>query len=546
MRSRQEPALRPVPVPRTGLRERLADESGFLRAVELVTSRGPLAASRAARIVALAEELADSDLAHVFSITDNVGGYPKLAPEALGVKLLAQGQQVIVHLSCKDLNRNGLESRVWTLASMGFENILAISGDYPAAGYRGDAAPVFDLDSVGLLEMLRQMNAEMSGELERARPGAEGAPKKRRAESVVAPIRLLPCAAVSPFRHLEAETIPQYLKMERKIAAGAELLITQTGYDSRKWDELLRYMALKGLRTPVLAGIYVLSGPAARHFHKGLVPGIALSDRLLALVEEHATGPDKGKAYFLELAAKQVAIARGLGFRGAYLSGNLGADDYRTIFGTADSFAPEDWRAFAKELCFPKPGDFYLFEPDPATGLNAAELDREYAQSLTPEGRKALRSRVPLDYRFNRMVHDGFFDEHSRGFGLGRAVYGAVDNREKTKQLLHIGEQLAKLPLFACRDCGDCSLPEIAYLCPESQCAKNQRNGPCGGSHDGICESTSRQCIWVRAYNRLKPYGEEVRMLDRKVTVKDGRLRSTSSWANRFLDRDHVRSEPTE
>jgi hypothetical protein len=47
---------------------------------------------------------------------------------------------------------------------------------------------------------------------------------------------------------------------------------------------------------------------------------------------------------------------------------------------------------------------------------------------------------------------------------------------------LHGIEQALKVLQFDCKDCGDCSLPEIAYLCPESQCAKNQRNGPCGGS----------------------------------------------------------------
>ena len=48
---------------------------------------------------------------------------------------------------------------------------------------------------------------------------------------------------------------------------------------------------------------------------------------------------------------------------------------------------------------------------------------------------------------------------------------------------------------FQCKDCGDCSLPDIAFLCPESQCAKNQRNGPCGGTREGRCE--------VDGYRRL-------------------------------------------
>ena len=49
--------------------------------------------------------------------------------------------------------------------------------------------------------------------------------------------------------------------------------------------------------------------------------------------------------------------------------------------------------------------------------------------------------------------------------------------------------------------------------------------------------------MWVRAYNRLKPYGEELRMLERRPTVRDASLRHTSSWANRFLDRDHASSK---
>jgi methylenetetrahydrofolate reductase (NADPH) len=100
-------------------------------------------------------------------------------------------------------------------------------------------------------------------------------------------------------------------------------------------------------------------------------------------------------------------------------------------------------------------------------------------------------------------------------------------------------EQAVKVPLYDCRDCGDCSLPDLAYLCPESHCAKNQRNGPCGGTSDGRCEIDVRECIWALAYDRLKPYGEELAMLDRPPVVQDNALRRTSSWANTFLGRDH-------
>jgi methylenetetrahydrofolate reductase (NADPH) len=93
--------------------------------------------------------------------------------------------------------------------------------------------------------------------------------------------------------------------------------------------------------------------------------------------------------------------------------------------------------------------------------------------------------------------------------------------------------------MFHCRDCGDCSLPDIAYVCPESICAKNQRNGPCGGTRDGLCEVYDTECIWSQAYERLKAYGESDGMLDGPVVVKDNALNRTSAWANTFLGRDH-------
>ena len=111
------------------------------------------------------------------------------------------------------------------------------------------------------------------------------------------------------------------------------------------------------------------------------------------------------------------------------------------------------------------------------------------------------------------------------------------------RKAAHALEQAAKVPLFGCKDCGDCSLPEIAYVCPESQCAKNQRNGPCGGTRDGICEVYDTECIWSDAYERLKAYGEEESMLDGPVVVKDNALAGTSAWANTFLGRDHLARE---
>ena len=127
-------------------------------AAELVTSRGPITAGGGEKVLALARELAADPRIDVLSITDNPGGHAMVAPDALGTDLVSRGQEVIIHLACKDWNRNALESRGWQLSSAGFHNVLALSGDYPLVGHRGLAAPVFDIDSVGLLSLFSEMN----------------------------------------------------------------------------------------------------------------------------------------------------------------------------------------------------------------------------------------------------------------------------------------------------------------------------------------------------------------------------------------------------
>ncbi len=259
----------------------------------------------------------------------------------------------------------------------------------------------------------------------------------------------------------------------------------------------------------MLANVYVLTRTVARLFNANEIPGCVVSNDLLATIEKAAAGADKGKAFFLELAAKQVAIARGMGFRGAYLAGHtLPATDVEKVLALAESLAP-DWQALAKEVQHSPAGTFFAYRGDSASGLNTDELDPRYARSLTPGARTRARRRGSLAYKANRLTHDLAFAPGSAGFGLGARLYEAVE-KYRLERPAHVLEHAIKVPLFDCRDCGDCSLPDLAYLCPESQCPKGERNGPCGGSHDGICEVQPRPCVWVRAYDRLKPYGEEL------------------------------------
>jgi len=335
--------------------------------------------------------------------------------------------------------------------------------------------------------------------------------------------------------------VPQYLKLRRKIETGARFVINQAGYDVRKDDELLRWLALSGLKVPVIANVFVLSLGAARAFHAGRVPGVVVTDELVALAERYASSADRGRSFFLELAAKQVAIARGLGFRGAYLGGKLDLADCEQILARAEEFGPDGWKTIAGDVQFACPDEFYYFARDKATGLSSSEVSGVLVASRTSAARRRARLRTPINYRTSRLAHSTVFAPTAPLFDVVRRFYSAVESAPvSARKVLHLVEHVSKVPLYNCKDCGDCSLPEIAYLCPESQCAKNQRNGPCGGSHDGLCEVAERECIWARAYERLKPYGEETSMLDAPVVFNDNALRGTSAWANTFLGRDHI------
>ncbi|MDZ7617855.1 MAG: methylenetetrahydrofolate reductase, partial [Patescibacteria group bacterium] len=130
----------------------------FVYGAETVPSRGLATPESSNRLVADAEALIADPRFDWISITDNPGGAPMLPPDWLAGVLHGQGQRVVVHLSCKDQNRNGLESAAWRYASEGFSNILALTGDYPTTGFGGTAEPVFDLDSVALISLLESMN----------------------------------------------------------------------------------------------------------------------------------------------------------------------------------------------------------------------------------------------------------------------------------------------------------------------------------------------------------------------------------------------------
>jgi methylenetetrahydrofolate reductase (NADPH) len=511
-------------------RQKLKTTRDFVIGAELVTTRGMLTAGKAAQVRSFGLELAALPGVDWISITDNAGGNPMLGPAALGQPILRAGKDVMIHLSCKDFNRNGLESEAWLLANEGFTNILALSGDSPARGIAGHAKPVFDTDSVGLLTMLQYMNNGLMV------PKFKGAvPQITR----LAPASFFPGAVTTNFKLRENEVIPQYLKLEKKIACGARFIINQIGYDSRKIHEQIAWLRRRDLgHVPLIGNVFVLNPAAARLFREQTIPGVAISDKLFALCERHASSPDRGKAFFLELAAKQLAVFRGLGYRGGYIGGLHRVEDVDHVLAIERGFGADDWRTFAREILYSRPGEFFVLAEDPSTGLCREDtLDPAYELSLRE---RRPTANVDLTYRVSKMFHALMFTPGRGLWNVGRRLCASAADPMQGPKLMRAVEHAGKAVMFGCKDCGDCSLPDIAFLCPESACAKNQRNGPCGGTRDGKCEVDDFECIWSRAYDRMKYEGREMDLLAHAPVIQNQALRGTSSWANTWLERDHT------
>jgi methylenetetrahydrofolate reductase (NADPH) len=506
-------------------------QSRFPTALEqgefVVTLEAVPAASPSGRgvdtIVKEAEELAAYGRVHAMSLTDNPGGGHAIMPDELAKQIQQTGLDCIVHFSCKDLTRNGAISRAYALEHMGLRNILALTGDYPKEGYWGVSKPAFDLDAVTLIKLLQDMNEGL----------VDADPRKG---TPAPPCGFYVGACVSPFKLTEAEQMTQYYKLQRKVNAGARFVISQLGFDMRKVQELKQYCDLHDITVPLIGNVYVLTAGVARTMNRNQIPGAVVPDSLLRYLETFPKGKE-GRPNFLEHAAKMFAVIRGLGYQGVHLGGfGLKVEEAREIIERADEFQPA-WQEHLREMVYPmepKERQFYFFQTDPATGLNTTTpVDRR--KTGNPKGR------IQLMYRAMRLLHALVFQPRTPGFWLAQRACHIADGNRFLRGVLHWKEKISKEITVNCRECGDCALPHLAYLCPDSGCPKNLRNGPCGGSYRGMCEVyPDRECIYFRAYNRLKLVGREEELRDMPIVTRDWSLWRQPSWITYFLGRDHM------
>ncbi len=493
-------------------RDSLFNPDEFTLTFELVPNRGGSGKGQN-RILDLARKAAVDGRIKAVSITENAGGHPALSPEVLGLEIQAMGLPVISHFSCKDKNRNQMESLLFGWDRAGLRSLLVLSGDYPQQGYLGKPKPVFDLDSVQALDLISQMN----------RGSTKGNPKIENYK--FQPTSFLKGVAVSPFKMLPQELAMQYAKLHRKVAAGADYIITQLGFDARKFQEILLYLELDNLKLPVLGNVFIPNLAVAKLMHRGDIPGCIITDELHEQILCEAKSADKGKKARLIRAAKLLAVLKGLGYAGAHIGGpGLTFADLELVMSEAE-VREAAWRDLLPDLAYwPKDG-CYFFRAEPRSGLNLA----------TPAATKKPVKSTILAYHLSHWVHQTFFTPQGTFYpAAGKICLGL--ERAGHARCLRRFEYLVKRTLFDCQNCGDCRLADLAYLCPQSGCAKFMLNGPCGGSRNGWCEvyPQRKRCFWVQVYDRLQAQGLTESLRTGFQPPRDWCLNESSSWLSFF------------
>jgi methylenetetrahydrofolate reductase (NADPH) len=488
----------------------ISDPKRFVVTLELVPGRESTGRSVDTVINIARDAFADGRVSAV-SITDNPGGNPSLSPDAIGYRIFSIGMDVIVHFTCRDMNRVGMESRALQLAMMGMKNILALTGDYSGKGFGGQGAPVFDIDSVNLHIMLNLIGKRIS---------AAGDPDS-----------FFSGGAVSPFKRTEGECVAQYAKMSRKVAAGARFMITQLGYDARKFQELIGVQRHMGIDVPTLGSVYVLTPHTARIMNQGRVPGAVVTDDLLQTVQMEWKDKQAGRKAAIERAARLGAVLKGLGYRGIHIGGIH--RDFATVGKILDRMEQigDDWQQWLPRFNYPQRDGFYAFRESPPQPVSKP------AFGMSP-GPLPVADRVL--YPLMKLSHNLFFDFDSFLAPFYKTICKALAGNIAGSLFLRLFEHPIKRMLLGCRQCGDCAIQHIGFLCPEWGCPKHTRNGACGGSRNGMCEvHPDRPCVWFRAHNRLAADGETKQMCDGCVPPRMWELDETSSWINFHLGRDH-------
>ncbi|PIC63529.1 bifunctional homocysteine S-methyltransferase/methylenetetrahydrofolate reductase [Sporosarcina sp. P13] len=232
------------------------------------------------------------------TMADNSLASPRISNMAMGSIIKMQHNiRPLVHLTCRDHNLIGLQSHLMGLDALGIHDILAVTGDPTKVGDFPGATSVYDVSSMELLQLIKQLNEGIS---------FSGKPLRKKANFSVS-------AAFNPNVRVIDRAVQ---RLEKKIEAGADYFITQPVYTKEKIIDV--YEATKHLDTPIFIGIMPLTNIRNAEFLHHEVPGIKLSEEVLERMRECGDDREQSTATGIEIAKELIDTAAKY-FNGIYL-----------------------------------------------------------------------------------------------------------------------------------------------------------------------------------------------------------------------------------
>ena len=251
----------------------------FVSSVEIVPPRGV----DASRMIADVRKLKDAGVDAV-NVPDGPRAQSRMGALLTSVLIEQQvGIETVTHYCCRDRNLLGMLSDLLGAAAIGLRNMLLITGDPPKMGPYPDATAVFDIDAIGLTNLVANLNRGLD-------PGANALGKPT---SFVIGVGVNP-AAIDPAHEIK--------RFEWKVDAGAEFTITQPVFDPKQLEKFLRQ--IEHVRIPVVAGIWPLVSARNAEFLANEVPGVTVPDEIISRMRR---ANEKSKEHAV---AEGIAIAR--------------------------------------------------------------------------------------------------------------------------------------------------------------------------------------------------------------------------------------------
>lgn len=224
---------------------------------------------------------------HAINITDGSRAVLRMSSLVASAILRQSGIEPICQMACRDRNVIGLQADLMGAQALGIHNILALTGDPVKAGDHPTARPVFELESVRLLQLIQKLNAGFDAN---EKPLPDGATD------------LFVGAAVDP---QSGSLSGLQRRFERKLAAGAQFFQSQLISDFDQLEKFMSHVAA-GCNKPVLAGIFLLKSAKNAQFINRCVPGVHIPDHLIERLDRAADPLQEG----VKIAAEQVQLAR--------------------------------------------------------------------------------------------------------------------------------------------------------------------------------------------------------------------------------------------